>query len=251
MDADQVKLSWEGAVVSVQPRSTVWRYWTDNRTHREIGYNVFIRGAVRFGDSVVEDFGRGFPRYDFCVAVSEKQQEKLALRIGDVVRGTGWTPKYPNEEFADLYRAGALRVIERADHAGEPEVAVVADVEPCYDGTPVPRVFSRDYPGPPWTMSAPPLNVYSWRGARMLAKPSWKAKCFECVWAAMSNVTIQYDFDRGIEKHRFESFCYGPQSCEWYKPGPARSVAYKNRGSAKDDGCLDEICTEWRSAWDE
>lgn len=85
----------------------------------------------------------------------------------------------------------------------------------------------------------------------MLAKPSWKAKCFECVWAAMSNVTIQYDFDRGIEKHRFESFCYGPQSCKWYKPGPARSVAYKNRGSAKDDGCLDEICTEWRSAWDE
>ena len=102
MDADQVKLSWEGTVVSVQPRSTVWRYWVDNRTHREIGYNVFIRGAVLFGDSVVKDFGRGFPSYDFCVAVSEKQQEKLALRIGDVVRGTGWTPKYPNEEFADL-----------------------------------------------------------------------------------------------------------------------------------------------------
>lgn len=86
MDADQVKLSWEGAVVSVQPRSTVWRYWVDNRTHREIGYNVFIQGAVLFDDSVVKDFGRGFPRYDFCVAVSEKQQEKLVLRIGDVVR---------------------------------------------------------------------------------------------------------------------------------------------------------------------
>lgn len=107
----------------------MWRYWVDNRTHREIGYNVFIRGAVLFGDSAVKDFGRGFPRYDFCVAVSEKQQEKLALRIGDVVRGTGWTPKYPNEEFADLYRAVALRVIERADHVDEPEVAVVADVE--------------------------------------------------------------------------------------------------------------------------
>ena len=55
--------------------------------------------------------------YDFCVAISEKQQAKLAFRIGDVVKGTGWTPLYPKCEFADLYRAGGLKVVERA--AGE------------------------------------------------------------------------------------------------------------------------------------
>ena len=43
MDASQVKVAWEGEVVSVQPRTTMWRYLVDNRTHREIGYNVFVR----------------------------------------------------------------------------------------------------------------------------------------------------------------------------------------------------------------
>ena len=53
MDASQVKVSWEGEVVSVQPRSTVWRYLVDNRTHREIGYNVFVKGgAVGIGDAL-------------------------------------------------------------------------------------------------------------------------------------------------------------------------------------------------------
>ena len=37
MEASQTKVAWEGEVVSVQPRSTVWRYLLDNRTHREIG----------------------------------------------------------------------------------------------------------------------------------------------------------------------------------------------------------------------
>jgi len=34
MEASQVKVAWEGEVVSVQPRSTVWRYLLNNRTHR-------------------------------------------------------------------------------------------------------------------------------------------------------------------------------------------------------------------------
>ena len=46
MDKDQQKVHWQGEVVSVQPRSTVWRYLTDNRTHRECGYNVFLKGEV-------------------------------------------------------------------------------------------------------------------------------------------------------------------------------------------------------------
>ena len=252
MDASQTKVTWEGEVVSVQPRSTVWRYLLDNRTHREIGYNVFVKGeAVGIDDGAAIEFaGRSGSAYDFCVAVSEKQQEKLCFQIGDRAKGTAWTPLYPNAEFADLYRAGALKVVGRAG-GDTPKMAVVTDVEPCYDGTPIPRVFSSDYPGPPWAVAAPPLDVYSWRGARMLAKPCWKGKCFRCVWAAMANVTIQYDFDRGIERKRFESFCYGPLSCKNYKMGPARSVPYKGFSGVKDEGWLDEICVEWRSRGDE
>lgn len=145
MDASQVKVTWEGEVVSVQPRSTVWRYLVDNRTHREIGYNVFVQGSVRAAAVAPEVVGRGGAAYDFCVAVSRKQQEKLRFRIGDRAKDTAWTPLYPECEFADLYRAGGLKVVERAD-ADTIEMAVFTDGEPLYDGTPIPRVFSSEYP---------------------------------------------------------------------------------------------------------
>ena len=65
----------------------------------------------------------------------------------------------------------------------------------------------------------------------------------------MAAVTIEYDW--GVrQKYRFESFCYGPKSCKFYKMGKPRVVPYKGDGSSYDDGCLDEIITESRS-WDE
>ena len=48
----------------------------------------------------------------------------------------------------------------------------------------------------------------------------------------MANVEIQWDFDKNIKKYRFETFCYGPKACKFYKMGRPRSVPYKNRGSA-------------------
>ena len=61
-----------------------------------------------------------------------------------------------------------------------------------------------------------------------------KNECFQCKWAAMANVAIEYDF--GVsQKHRFESFCYGPKNCKLYKMGRARSVPYKGRGRVLDE----------------
>ena len=248
----QAKASWEGTVVSVQPRSTVWRYLTDNRTHRECGYNVFIDGSIDWGGGdpapLRAPAGNG---YGFCVAISGKQQERLALRIGDGVKGTGWTPLHPEAEFADLYRAGALKVTSRADADRAGTVVVMDEEGPGCDYGPIPRVISSGYPGPPWTMAAPPLDVYAWRGARMLSKASWKSGCLPCVWANMANVTIQYNFDTGTVRNRFETFCYGPLSCKRYRMGPARSVPYSGRGSASDCGWLDEIMVGYRSGRDE
>ena len=107
MDENQKKVQWWGKVVSVQPRSTVWRYLIDNRTHRECGYNVFLRGEARC-DGVLFQHDSGSDKYDFCVAISEKQQSKIRIRIGDELKGTGWTKKYPEIEFADYYRVGGL-----------------------------------------------------------------------------------------------------------------------------------------------
>lgn len=181
---------------------------TDNRTHYHLGYTIFLVGECEEGLT------------EFAVAISEKQQEKAGFRMGDKIQGTAWTKKYPNREFSDFYRAGALKLMEKNNIILESS---------C-----------------PWIGEMPDMKTYEERGARMLSKSLWEGKCFTCYWAAMANVEIQWDFDRDIKKYRFESFCYGPKSCKNYKPGRARSVPYKNRESALDQGWLDEICTDGR-----
>ncbi|UNC92122.1 hypothetical protein [Candidatus Contubernalis alkaliaceticus] len=203
------KVNWTGKIISIQPRTRVWRYLTDNRTHYHLGYNLFIEGQS-------SDYKK-----QFTVAISEKQQLKGLFRIGDLLEGTAWTKKYNEKEFADYYRAGSLKLLDRVNETIE--------------------VLS-----PPWIMVPPTMQIYEERGARLLSKSLWKTKCFKCIWANMANVEIQWDFDRNIKKYRFESFCYGPKSCKNYKMGRPRTVPYKNRGSALDDGYLDELCTEGR-----
>jgi len=204
-----VKLNWQGEIVAIQPRTRVWRYLTDNRTHYHIGYNLFIVGDSSDG------------KKQFSVAISEKQQFKGSFMIGDVLEGTAWTKQYEEREFADYYRAGSIKTLNRASE-------------------------NREITPPPWIIMTPNLKIYEERGARLLSKSLWKTKCFKCVWANMANVEIQWDFDKSIKKYRFESFCYGPKDCKFYKMGRPRSVPYKNRGSAIDDGYLDELCTEGR-----
>ena len=203
------KVVWRGQVTAIQPRTRVWRYTTHNRTHYHLGYNLFL-----------ED-NEGSDPTSFTVGISEKQQAKGLFRIGDRLQGTAWTPKYPNREFADYYRAGGLKVLVRTEEAKE--------VEP-----------------PPWIMPPPPLAVYEERGARILSRSRWKGKCFRCIWANMANVEIQWDFDRDIKRYRFETFCYGPKSCKFYAFGRTPTVPYRNMCSFPDSGALDEIITERR-----
>lgn len=207
------KVNWEGKIVSIQPRTRVWRYLTDNRTHYHLGYNLFIERCSSES------------KKQFAVAISEKQQLKVIFKIGDVVEGTAWTKQYEEREFADYYRAGSLKLLSRADEK------------------------LQTIP-PPWIMMPPIMEVYEKRGARLLSKSLWQTKCFKCIWANMANVEVQWDFDKNIKKYRFETFCYGPKSCKFYKMGRARSVPYKNRGFAIDDGYLDELCTQGRDEED-
>lgn len=148
------------------------------------------------------------------------QQEKYKFHIGDEIKGTGWTKKYPEWEYADYYRTGALKKLQ------ENKVIPIKD-------------------GSPWLSEVPELSVYDWRGCRMLDKKCWSGKCFQCKWACMANVTIEYNW--GVtQKYRFESFCYGPKNCKLYKMGKPRAVPYKDCGRSYDEGWLDEICTENR-----
>lgn len=202
------KIEWEGIIISIQPRTTVWRYKLDNRTHYHLGYNLFLDGEVK---------GR---KTRFSVAISEKQQKKIIFRIGDKAKGTAWTKMYEMSDYADYYRAGALKIISR--------------LEPI-ENTP-----------PPFIKEPPDMDVYERRGARMLSVKNYKGKCFQCIWATMSAVEIEYNW--GVsKKYRFESFCYGPKSCKLYKMGKPRAVPYKDCGSFYDEGWLDNICTENRN----
>lgn len=93
------KVNWQGKIVSIQPRTRVWRYLTDNRTHYHLGYNFFIEGHSSEG------------KKQFTVAISEKQQIKGLFQIGDVLEGTAWTKMYEEREFADYYRAGSIKLL--------------------------------------------------------------------------------------------------------------------------------------------
>ena len=208
------KIDWNGIILSIQPRTNVWRYRIDNRTHSHTGYNLFLDGIAN-----------GQPS-QFAVAISEKQQQIIGFRIGDEASGTGWTKKYPQWEFADYYRAGALKRTKPND------------------------VQADETNAPPWAGDPPGMATYEWRGCRVLSKACWKGKCFTCKWAAMANVTIEYDW--GVkQKWRFESFCYGPKSCKLYKRGAEPMVLYKGDDSFPDrHGGFDKIFTENRD-WDD
>ena len=223
---EQRKIEWQGEILSIQPRSTVWRYVLDNRTHKEIGCNLFLKGTADDEDK------------EFTVAISEKQYQKLRFSVGDLVKGTGWTKKYPELEYADYYRAGGFKILKRTEVLSQPSEGKKYDLS-LSDNETVEMV------GPPFIGELLSMDAYSWRGARMLSKSCWSGKCFRCIFATMSNVTIEYDF--GVsQKYRFESFCYGPKSCPYYKKGAKRGVPYKGRGTDYDTGWLDDICTESR-----
>ena len=99
-EQEQRKITFQGVIKSVQPRSNVWRYRLVDRTHSMTGYNLFLTGITD-----------GEER-DFAIAISEKQQEKYKFHIGDEIRGTGWTKKYPEWEYTDYYHTGALKKLQ-------------------------------------------------------------------------------------------------------------------------------------------
>ena len=202
----QEQIEFQGMIRSIQPRSTVWRYKTDNRTHRLTGYNLFLTGTAK-----------GEQR-DFSVAVSEKQLQKCQFHIGDMIRSSAWTKRYANLEYADFYRVSKLKKLQ----AAEPVRTQAPFTGNLYD-----------------------LATYRRRGCRMLSDRIWKGKCFPCKWANMAAVTIEYNFGKS-QKHRFETFCYGPEDCPLYAMGRKRGVPYIHESGIFDEGWIDDICLQYR-----
>ena len=83
------------------------------------------------------------------------------------MEGTAWTKQYEEREFADCYRAGSLKFLSRASR-------------------------KLEMLPPPWMTAPPEMKTYEERGARILSNSLWGTKCFQCIWANMANVEIQW-----------------------------------------------------------
>ena len=70
-EAESYKIKWQGTIISIQPRTRVWRYVTDNRTHYHIGYNLFLIGTNDDNDFESE----------YSVAISENNIKRSNFEL--------------------------------------------------------------------------------------------------------------------------------------------------------------------------
>ena len=188
------KRSWQGEVISVQPRIRLSRSF-DERSHSYLGYVLRLRGTL---DGEAKEF---------VVAVGKGAHEKHQFSAGDQISGQSVSVSDARLEIADVYKTSALKIIARSkEAAGEP---------PPYLGVP------------------PPLEVYRERGHRRLAAVTYATKCLTCVWGCEMPVEMILDhWNPSVRRYRREAFCYGPKICPIYKSGPTRKVP--GRGSSAE-----------------
>ena len=62
-----------------------------------------------------------------------------------------------------------------------------------------------------------------------------------------SNFFMYRIYNIGKKKYRYETFCYGPKSCPFYKAGPTRKVSGRKGMSWEEEDWVDEDATSHRS----
>lgn len=203
-----MKLSWEGEIVSVQPRIRLTRSF-DQRSHAYLGYALSLRGSIA-------NEARAF-----SVAIGKAAQAKHAFRVGDRVSGEAEPVADPRLEPVELYKAAKLKLLARAR--------------------------ATTSAGPPWTGGPPALEVYRERGHRRLDARTYEATCTTCRWGCRMPVEMIIDqWNPSERQYRFETFCYGPKSCPLYRAGPTRKVPGRKGMSWEEEDWVDEEATEHR-----
>ena len=68
-----------------------------------------------------------------------------------------------------------------------------------------------------------------------------KAKCTVCIWGRRMPVEMVIDqWKTSRKQYQFETFCYGPKSCPFYRPGIVRRVLGRKGISYTDEDLVDE-----------
>jgi len=202
------KTTWQGTLLAFQPRICLTRSF-DQRHHSYLGYALQVQGTV--GD--VES--------EYTVGIGKAAQAKHDFRAGDVVSGKAVPEADEKTESVEFYKASGLKVIERA-----------ADVLPL---------------PPPWLGVPPELPIYRERGHRRLDARTYQAKCLTCIWGCRMPVEMIIDqWNPGVKRYRFETFCYGPKSCSLYKAGRTRKVPGRKGMTWEEEDWVDEDATAHR-----
>ena len=203
------KLSWQGRLISVQPRIRLSRSF-DQRSHSYLGYALRVEGTIEDEDG------------EFLVGIGKAAHAKHRFCAGDVVSGRCHPVLDDLLEAVEFYRASALKVIQR----GEEE--------------------QRD--PPPWSGVPPDLQTYRARGHRRLDARTYDTRCQSCLWGCRMAVEMILDqWNASKKQYRFETFCYGPKSCSWYKAGPVRTVPGRKGMIWEEEDWVDEEETAHRS----
>ncbi len=201
------KLGWEGRLTSVQPRIRLIRSF-DQRNHSYPGYVLSVDGVIRAASR------------EFTVAVGKGAQAKHGFRVGDLVLGECLPVADAHLETAEFYKASKLSVLERSAEPWTP---------------------------PPWHGAPPELERYRARGHRRLDARTYRAKCASCIWGCLMPVEMIIDQWNPQEKrYRQETFCYGPKSCSFYRPGATRKVPGRRGMVWEEEDWVDEEATAHR-----
>jgi len=198
--------------MAIQPRIRLIRSF-DERYHSYLGYVLRIEGTC--GGEVGE----------FLIAVGEAAHEKHRFQTGMELSGSSVSVEDPRKETAALYKTSGLKVIKNAK--GE---------------TPA---------GPPFLGVPPILETYHSRGHRRLDARTYDTKCTTCIWGCRMPVEMIIDqWNPSKKQYRFETFCYGPKSCPFYRPGAARKVPGRKGMSYTEEDWVDEDATAHRETDD-
>ena len=206
--ASAEKVTWSGRVMAIQPRIRLIRSF-DERSHNYLGYVLCIDGTC------------GGEAGEFLIAVGEAAHEKHRFQTGMELSGYSVSVEDPRKETAAIYKTSGLKVVRNAE--GE---------------TPA---------GPPFLGVPPNLATYRSRGRRRLDARTYDIKCTTCIWGCRMPVEMIIDqWNPSKKQYRFETFCFGPKSCPFYRPGPALKVPGRKGMSYTEENWVDEDTTAHR-----
>jgi len=203
-----MKLQWHGYIRGVQPRIRLTRSF-DERSHTYLGFVLWVDGEV------------GAEEREFLVGIGKAAQAKHQFRVGDTAEGLCKEVANSKLDPVDFYKVSQLA---RISHSSV-----------------------DDSLAPPWTGVAVELPVYRERGHRRLSKTTYTSRCRTCIWGCQMAVEMIIDqWNSTQRKYRFETFCYGPKSCAFYKAGPTRKVPGRRGMSWEEEDWVDEDATSHR-----